>query len=412
MPSERKDRSPDRAYAAVKSWIQNRLRLSEELNAKLWNDKLFNETVIGYVEMDYTVKDLEGAARRRLRSLRLKSKNALEATRKPRLGGPTWEEIDRSEVFAAQLGNIAAREITASVLLENFLGGRYLNAEEARRVLKSPLNAIVGFEFLSQHKIPLAGHTAKITQLTLNRGSGQHHHVELDLEISWPRHTLNTHVRGAVGCLNLHDLLQPLYWVENPHNWQEGNFACACSILDDIHSRAKSIASRFPWTVPQTVWFLLTGVAPGLPVASAGSRPIIRDKYRYMPISITVQPWVTEKTLLRLFNEERRHLGIVGRREIDPKSIALLRFLVSKRWDKQQPNIEEHMRSEWNAANKGRVHYHYTAAAFRSALRRLNRQVMFQTSARKTKWEIHREEEEAKSSGTTVQKSKRKRKKP
>ncbi len=104
--------------------------------------------------------------------------------------------------------------------------------------------------------------------------------------------------------------------------------------LEDV---ALQLISRYPWTLRDAAWFVLTGKAPAL-----RSLKVQTDESSGAH-TITFAPWISEKTLRRAY----RNLQEGDNRPLSRKTLAAFRFVV-ERTDPQQTPKWAKLTREWN----------------------------------------------------------------
>jgi len=184
------------------------------------------------------------------------------------------------------------------------LKGKTLSEEEAYRFIRSPVLAVVPWEFLEGFPDLLAVEGRIITW----QEDG-----EIELELTRPA---QRRWRGRSA------------WALLRYPWQgreEVVRVASQSVLGELQRLGARLAERYGWQEGQAVWFLLTDQVPWV---SPGSW---RLASRFAPFAVRpvvvmeVEPWLPPAAVMDAYRRIQRQLGLG--RNVGEKALALVSFL-------------------------------------------------------------------------------------
>gem|GEM_PF-2894200 len=259
------------------------------------------------------------------------------------------KEVKRAEVLAKELARIAAIDrtrglpaVAVALFREHYLDGKTLSPKEAFDILRSPAAAYIDVTILKRLGLPAIGHISQITKQV-----EQDPRTHLDIEVVW---------HGQA-----HQL-----WVEfHPSTLLRLEYPTEDGLIDVLHVRETAFlgelqristeASRtFLWNEAQATWFVLTGEPPTIPAIDARLEGGWNIGWAQLRIVLTIQPWVSAKSLMRIYRSLQYQL--LGRTNRNPKieNLELMDFAAQRRheglpWRKIQ--------AEWNKGRPRRLRY-------------------------------------------------------
>lgn len=117
--------------------------------------------------------------------------------------------------------------------------------------------------------------------------------------------------------------------------------------FDALRDLSEALASRSPWSVPQAVWFALTGETPWIWPVEAEYRISWQDDVSLARISLAVEPWVPADSLLRIYRDIQRRMLQGDNRLVDEEALRLFSWVARRRRDAARPTWKE-MVVEWD----------------------------------------------------------------
>jgi hypothetical protein len=203
---------------------------------------------------------------------------------------------------------------------EDFFEGRELSEDEAKAFKQSVAVRLFELEFFREFGIPIGGHTSELI-------GPQHHDSLLDvtwkseLVIRWGNDGLRTRVRDRVHQGWLRFNAPPL----DP-------FSLKGSLYAHVARAAAQFCRWFPWPEDGALWFILAGHEPTLlPIWCDGFAPHETEESKLVQIHMTIQPWVSLKTVLRAYKRMQRFYFQGRNRPPQEKSLDLFEFVSERR---------------------------------------------------------------------------------
>jgi hypothetical protein len=124
------------------------------------------------------------------------------------------------------------------------------------------------------------------------------------------------------------------------------------SVFDELRKVSRWLAAVFPWQTRDATWFVLTGASPPLPPLQLGlQRRSLRD-YARTALVLTVEPWISSKSLTRVFRAYQRVLLGRENRPILEKNLELFEFVAPRRELVQKGQTWNELRSGWNRQHR------------------------------------------------------------
>jgi hypothetical protein len=131
------------------------------------------------------------------------------------------------------------------------------------------------------------------------------------------------------------------------------------SVCADLRRLSRTLAQFFPWEERDAMWFVLTGQAPWiLPIRAEVRYRDSKDNFERMEVLVSVEPWISARTLLAFFR--RLQAGLLGgeNRALGTKGLALFELVEGERavnprvswnklmaaWNKRRPAERYHDR--------------------------------------------------------------------
>jgi hypothetical protein len=269
------------------------------------------------------------------------------------------EETLRAEVFEEYLARIAASDPNVIAFRKAVLGGRprLLKREEALKLIRSPAAQALSLALFKELKIPVLGHQAEL--------KGQKFNVPED---PWRRHQAAIFVDPpgeAIPVWSRSESKQRMVMIDfvNESSRADRFWVFNGSLLGELHELGGQLAERFSWQRAQAAWFVLTGEPPAVPPVRIRYRVEEDEDFKRGVVTLEVATWVSAETVDAVYRDiQRRRLGSINNRQLDTKTLKLVRFVA-----KQTKSIEltraerrgwgEKLVETWNKEN---LHYAYT----------------------------------------------------
>jgi hypothetical protein len=104
------------------------------------------------------------------------------------------------------------------------------------------------------------------------------------------------------------------------------------SLLGDLHELGVHLAERFSWQRAQATRFVLTGgEPPAVPPVTIRYRVEEDEDFKRGVVTLTVATWVSAETVDKVYRDvQKRMLGNRNNRQLDTKTLQLLRFVAEK----------------------------------------------------------------------------------
>lgn len=121
------------------------------------------------------------------------------------------------------------------------------------------------------------------------------------------------------------------------------------SPLDDLLALGRALIGRFPWTLEEAIWFVLTDDVPYVsPICLTGA-DAMRSEWAGSLIGMAMAPWVSDESLLKHVRQLRKALlNGKANRPYEPSTLAVLPFAEERRRGRKTWDA---IRVEWNAQN-------------------------------------------------------------
>lgn len=349
----------------VQVWLAKRLR-KPVLPPVVWHELLRERHVQGAIDSATreAFKFLEDTARS---LMRVASGRTVPRPRAKQAGAKVYltrEEILRAGAFSTFLGSLASRDGAVVRFRHEFLDGGILDRLEAKELLSSPTPYLLGGNDLRKASISLWDHKPEVThQREALEGGRWRDHVVLRIP------TADIEAFDFEVERSTHDGL----WLDIPPNlWGLATpfagvepFVRPSSVFDQLRKASNWLSIRFPWERWQAVWFTLTGEAPFVPPIQPGTkgwtsgsdkkprrgakaRNDERVAYRRNVLTLEVEPWLSTKSLVRIYRAyQREWLGLRNRKTED-KSLALFEFVTIREGNGGRRRKWEDLMKEWN----------------------------------------------------------------
>lgn len=244
-------------------------------------------------------------------------------------------EQHRSWIFRDEMARFANERFGVRIhrFRDAYLSGRSLSVEDATRWLGSPFVAFTP----NVRGLPRPGETpARV----VSRSTESHNGRVVD------RITFDV---GGEPFIARRSLRWPARQFKTPDGeifefWDR-------SLVGELVTQATRIARHLPWTDAGAAWFILTGIAPDVfPVHGEFARRTHPHVWQRGVLTIEIEPWVSEKTLLALYRDIRRRVNPRARK-LPVHALAARAFVQEQRHASLAPVSLAECCRRWNKAH-------------------------------------------------------------
>jgi hypothetical protein len=237
------------------------------------------------------------------------------------------EETMRAEVFEEYLAQIAASDPNVIEFRKAVLGGRsqLLKREEALKLIRSPAAQALSLALFQELRVPVLGHEAELRDQKFNVP-----------EDPWRRHQATIFVDPpgeAIPVWSRSESKQRMVMIDfvNESSRADRFWVFNGSLLAELHELGGQLAERFSWQRAQAAWFVLTGEPPAVPPVRIRYRVEEDEDFKRGVVTLEVSTWVSAETVDAVYRDiQRRMLGDINNRQLDTKTLELLRFVMKK----------------------------------------------------------------------------------
>jgi hypothetical protein len=303
------------------------------------------------------------------------------------------DERLRESVLAAELGRLASRymetrdDATGTVipgrvagLRTTIFGSLTATPRRAVQVLLSPAASFLDSGFFQRERVPVVAVGVVVHGRSWGAYPANRQRWEgIDLECTWGaktiRDTLQIPVRdGFVELLVRADPGLPL-----PIRCRVAKM----SVLAEVQKLASELAAAYLWHEADAAWFILSGEAPSTPCFRVEVRQGTGADNRQVRLNLSVQPWVSAKTVNRVYRHYQQI--ILGRENRHPKveSLRFMDFVAS--WLHRGSSWESIMK-EWNRRHPRQQYKAREIGNFKRDFQNIHRLVLWARYDR-DKWE-------------------------
>ncbi len=247
-------------------------------------------------------RELLGAPTRGVRRSRVGSRALLDES-----------EIRHAGVFSRSLARIAATDEAVRRFRTQVLGGEPLAADEAQRALSSPALYLLSPKSLRSLSMPIRHHEARVEH---RRAETKRRRWKENVKL-----TLTWQSRSKAFEFSIRRSIHDGMWLEVPPQlWgrvtpfgQYEPFVRRGSLFDQLRKAGAWLVQRFPWKPWDAVWFVLTGAPPPVPPIEIGVRSWSSQTggvqtFRRSVLTLTVDPWLSAKSLARVYRAHQKEL--------------------------------------------------------------------------------------------------------
>lgn len=251
----------------------------------------------------------------------------------------------RAEALSGYLATLGASEVTVRRFREEMLGGATLSREQVNSLLRSPAPYLLSrAEFGPDSVAVIRHHATAIRKRKELRGGAWLERISLKLRLQKGCRRYSFTVRRT-GFDRMWLDLPPIAWGFEQFPVLQGSVFGELRLVGDYLSHA------YPWQTWDSIWFVLTGVAPLLPPVDFGFQDRQMANYARTVVTFAVEPWVSAKTLYRMYRHVQRALLRRDNRPIAIKNLLLFRFVSSHLEPGRKQPTWARLLEKWNRAH-------------------------------------------------------------
>jgi hypothetical protein len=255
----------------------------------------------------------------------------------------TAQEIKRESVFSAHLARLASNHRAVARFRKEALGGTLLSRTEAEGLLASPAPYLLSAQVFRDRAIPLLGHRAeaKCRRSTERNGAWTE---RVELKIKWQKSSARFRftIARTIHDRTWLDVFSHLFGTMSPYPLMD------YSLLGDLQKVSRSVAAFYPWQTWDAGWFILTGAIPSVPCIQPAFTRRQGDRFNRIVLTLGVEPWVSAKTVVRIYREYQRRLLGRDNRALGLKVLDVFEFVMKSREGSEQSATWEKLREQWN----------------------------------------------------------------
>ena len=365
---------PDEGACAVRRKLARKLK-RDDVPGPIWKDMVEEEYV--QAVLDAATRDEEAAAyadmvrviKRRQRRYASGPERHVPPGRgqsgdvQPKLSD---YERERAVTFSACMAKLAAMRSDVQRFRSDVLGDERLTPEQARAFLGSPAAPVLSRAQFRRYGIPPVGHTATLVSHDgpwpiplrpdsirsvatgvvsgLDEQGHERHLVTLFID---PPGSVVTAVSAPVSAAQ--STPDPIVFI-NGDDRRDQAPVWPGSLLDDLRQLGIKLEERYHWQRREGSWFILTGWTPPVSPIATRSRMAHYDDHTYSAITLTIEPWVSDDTILKAVRAFRRDTLRRDNRPLSTRNLALLHFVMARSSDDGRRPKWRTLLDEWKGA--------------------------------------------------------------
>lgn len=315
--------TPFQAYQPLRRRLER--RLGRPVNDSLWqalaaSGYLARYRGMGEVELDEQIEDLvyyyEDFETVFNHLPHQSGSGAQPIVRRPPPGSPPDNVIRRAEAFSQFLASLARDDPEVTEFRQQVLGGRRLAEEEARRLLESPVLALLPWATFLARDVPRP--PLEIDSLVAVEGGDIAHGGMAKFVLTGDA------VDGRVELLVSDRAWRHLHYT-GQDGWTKRVLVAPGSVLGHLQMLASRLAKQYPWQEGQAACFILTGAPPFVSPATWRLSGQFTPLFAWAVLTLEVEPWVPPKLLMESYRGLQRQLGIT--KGLSARTTHLVSFL-------------------------------------------------------------------------------------
>jgi hypothetical protein len=231
-------------------------------------------------------------------------------------------ESPRSKALEEYIAKLASCERSVYGFRDWYLNGGVLLPEQARALLSSPAAAYLPPHYFNPQRelhVPLVGHVATPPEMEPVDIDENGPYTPVKVFVDPPGRKLTAKVRGTK------ELLIP-----SEDGRPQRVTVSGYSVLNELRRVSSRLLRWRPWNEEETNWFVLTGEPPAMPAASGRYRASRTPIITYGTITMTIQPWVSAKTVRDFYQRLQSRLKEKKPRAPSERNLAVFRFVIDQ----------------------------------------------------------------------------------
>ncbi|MBU1701039.1 MAG: hypothetical protein KJ970_13835 [Candidatus Eisenbacteria bacterium] len=301
-----------KTYAEVREWLEKELR--RPVSDSLWS--YLDES--GYIYPIVTDLEPEGPddllrAARKLSDLirggQAGRKKHPYRKLEDQFSIPEAERL-RAQVTSNFIGRLAANTPEVCCFWKDYLGEKRLTKKQAGILLDSEAPRLYNLLFFKKHKIPLSGHESWFVYYKNGQYSPMYTRNNSFLEIEWKGNDLKLPYT-VEQWLRLGDKQSPKLSIlgnrftplPSKRGFHRGNSTSVVpgSVFAVLRETSIKLTETFGWREEEATWYILTEEPPQSSPIEIEPVGIWRQDHRRLRLRITVESWVSPKTLMNAY---------------------------------------------------------------------------------------------------------------
>lgn len=306
----------------TKKWFARQLGLAvtNERLAAIW-DQLDEDENLPRYDDDEDGWDFALHEARRLLAYEEKRGMRVRRLREPNKPiTPTLEEPEgrRANAMMLHWAKKAACEQEVRRFRKRVLNHRLLTLQEAHQFLKSPMLSVFSQGEIEKAGVSIIEHVAKWKRKNVEMvENGFYWHLVIEV--------------GSPAIEMLYDRITtgPIEHLSYPgiDDWKTSAEVWPQSVMHDLLAASESIGERYGWEKGQAPLFILTDVVP---LTHALTYVIRHDALGRQSITMTIEPWVTKKTVLRAYHQAQQKIYSSVPGPIGEQNAAIFEFIIER----------------------------------------------------------------------------------
>ena len=231
-------------------------------------------------------------------------------------------ESPRSKALEEYIAKMASCERSVFNFRVWYLNGGVLLPEQARALISSPAAAYLPPYYFNPQRelhVPLVGHAATPPEMEAVESDEVGPYTPVKMFIDPPGVKLKAKVRRTKELLVPGEDGRPQKVTVSEH-----------SLLNELRKVSRRVLRWRPWNEEQTNWFVLTGEPPTIPAVEGRYRASRSDLITFGTINMTIQPWVSAKTVRDSYQRLQSRLKEKKPRAPSERNLAVFRFVVDQ----------------------------------------------------------------------------------
>jgi hypothetical protein len=231
-------------------------------------------------------------------------------------------ESPRSKAIEGYVAKMASCERSVFNFRDWYLNGGVLLPEQARALVSSSAAAYLPPYYFNPQRelhVPLVGHVATPPGMKPVEHDEKGPYTPVKMFVNPPGVELTAKVRGTKELLVPGEDGRPQEVTVSEH-----------SVLNELRKVSRRVLRWRPWNEEETNWFVLTGEPPAIPAVEGRYRASRSDLITFGTITMTIQPWVSAKTVRDFYQRLQSRLKEKKPRAPSERNLAVFRFVVDQ----------------------------------------------------------------------------------